>query len=299
MTKLKAALPAQPVGYYRLGLLYVVQKKHDQAIAEFELALKKTPDAIEPLTAIVSILLEQGKADKAVARINEAIQAVPGNLMAYSLLANVYTRQKKFAEAEAALRKVTQINQRAPGPYVGLANLYLMRGDTTGAIDVLQQGLGASPGDPLLLSNALAETYQRAGDKEKAIAEYEKILKKNPRADVAANNLAGLLSEVKSNKANLDRALVLAKRFENASNPAFLDTLGWVYFLLGENERALPFLQKAVTMDPKAPALQYHLGMALYKQGDMKAAKTHLQLAVDAKLDFPGIEEANGILAKM
>jgi hypothetical protein len=39
--------------------------------------------------------------------------------------------------------------------------------------------------------------------------------------------------------------------------------------------------------------------VALYKQGDIKSAKTHLQLAVDAKVNFPGIEEANGILAKI
>src|SRR5207248_10435878 len=128
-----------------------------------------------------------------------------------------------------------QANQKVAGPYVGLANLYAMRGDTKGALDVLQQGLGASPGDPLLLSFALAVTYERAGDKDKAMAEYETILKTDPRADVAANNLAVLLSEAKGNKANLDRALALAKRFENSSNPTFFDTLGWVYFPLGEN----------------------------------------------------------------
>ena len=60
LTKLKAVLPSQPVGYYRLGLLYMVQKKHDQAIAEFELALKKAPDTIEPLAGIVAILLRAG-----------------------------------------------------------------------------------------------------------------------------------------------------------------------------------------------------------------------------------------------
>ncbi len=263
------------------------------------MAIRKEPDAIEPLTAIVTILIEQGKADKAVARMNQAIQANPDNLMAHLLLANVYTRQKKYAEADATLRHAIQVNQRAPGPYVALANLYLTRGDAKGAVEVLQQGLRASPGDPFELSNALAETYQKTGYRDKAIAEYEKILKKNPGAAVAANNLAGLLSQDKGNKANLDRALVLAKRFENASNPSFVDTLGWVYFLLGENESALPLLQKVVTMAPKVPEFQYHLGMALYKQGDAKSAKTHLQLAVDAKLDFPGIEEANGILAKM
>jgi tetratricopeptide (TPR) repeat protein len=131
------------------------------------------------------------------------------------------------------------------------------------------------------------------------MAVYEAVLKQNPRSDVAANNLAALLSEAKGNRANLDRALLLAKRFENASNPWCVDTLGWVYFQLGENERALPLFQKVVTMAPKVPEFQYHLGMALYKQGDKKSAKTHLQLAVDAKVDFSGIEEANGTLAKL
>jgi hypothetical protein len=31
----------------------------------------------------------------------------------------------------------------------------------------------------------------------------------------------------------------------------------------------------------------------------MKGAKTHLQLAVDAKVKFPGVEEASGLLAKL
>jgi len=298
LTKLKGALPSQPVGYYQLGLLYKAQKKYDQALAEFDLALKQEPYAAEPLTAIVNVLLEQGHADKAIVRINQAIQASPDHLVAQLLLANVYTRQKKYADAEAALRKAIKVNPRVPASYVGLANLYITRGDAKRAVEALQQGFGANPGEPLLLSYALAETYQRAGDKGQAIAQYEKILKDYPGADPAANNLAALLSEEKGNKSNLDRALALAKRFENASNPSLVDTLGWVYFQLGDNEHALPLLQKAVTMAPNVPAFQYHLGMALYKQGDIKSAKTHLQLAVDAKAEFPGLAEANDILAK-
>ena len=39
--------------------------------------------------------------------------------------------------------------------------------------------------------------------------------------------------------------------------------------------------------------------MALYRQGDLKSAKTHLQRAVDAKAKFAGLDEAKGVLAKM
>ena len=112
------------------------------------------------------------------------------------------------------------------------------------------------------------------------------------------NNLASLLTE-KGDKANLDKALGLAKGFENADYPAFIDTLGWIYFKSGQNDRALPLLQKAVDKAPDVAVFQYHLGMAYYKKGDMKTAKGYLKKAVDAKSKFPGIEEAKGTLAKL
>ena len=298
LTNLKTILPEQPVGYYRLGLVYVAEKKYDQAIAEFEMALTKAPRAAEPLTAIVNVLLAQGKAERAVTRINQALQDFPNGFTPHLLLGEVYGQQKKYGEAEAQLRKAIEINRKAPRPYWVLSNLSLARGDTKAALEVLQQGVDASPGDRGLLQ-ALAETYQKVGDNDKAIAVYENILKKAPTDDLAANNLASLLTEVKGDKVSLERALELTKRFENASNPALLDTLGWVYFKLGQNDHAVPLLQRAADAAPQLPVYQYHLGMAFYRQGDKKSAKIHLKRAIDTKMNFAGIEEARGTLAKM
>ncbi len=297
LKSLKARAPSQPAGYYRLGSLYESQKNPDKAVAEYEAALRVAPGAIEPLTAIANVLVSQGKTESAAARVQRAIETGPANPLAYSLLANMLVRQNKQAEAEAALRKAIQIDPTASGPYVGLATLYLTRGDRNAAIGALQQGLAADPGDPWLSVN-LAQTYQQGRDDAKALAEYEAILKRNPRFDVAANNAAALLAET-GDRAKFERALQLAKRFEKSSNPTFLDTLGWVYYRLDRNAEALPLLQRAVAGAPKEPSFQFHLGMALQKQGDVKAAKMHLQEAVAAKRDFRGIEEARENLARM
>jgi len=293
-------LPSEPVGYYRLGLLYQARKKYEQAIAAFESAERLAPQASEPLAAIVDTLVEQGKSDKAIERLNAAMHATPDNAIPRVLLANVYARQKKYADAELALRKAMELNAEAPGAYASLANLYVVRGDTQGAVGVLQQGrLTAAGGGPLQLSYALAEIYQGVGDKQKAIAEYEAILKKDPRADAAANNLASLLSEDPTNKPDLERALTLAKRFENTAVPSFADTLGWIYFLSGDNDRALPLLQKAVAAAYKSPVFHYHLGMVMYKRGDLDGARKHLNLAVQSKATFPGSNEASQMLRAM
>jgi predicted Zn-dependent protease len=190
------------------------------------------------------------------------------------------------------------ISPRLSGPYVGLAQLARTRNDGQGEVAVLEQGLKAIPGDPWL-STMLAEVRHRRGDIDAAIADYEKILARNPTFDVAANNLAAILAERKRDKASLERALTLARRFEKSGNATFQDTLGWIYAQLGDSERAVTLLRSAVTAAPEDPAFQYHLGMALYKQGDHQAAKQHLQVAMNANVDFPGRDEAAGVLAKI
>ena len=103
--------------------------------------------------------------------------------------------------------------------------------------------------------------------------------------------------DTRNDKPSQERALELVKRFEASKNPAYADTLGWAYFKLGQYDPALALLKKAVETAPTAAVFQYHLGMALYKKGDLTAAKPHLQKAIEAKAEFPGIEEARQILA--
>ena len=289
--------PDQPIGYYRLGLVYQAQKKFDQAITEFETALSKSPKATEPLVAIVKIYMAQGKADKAVARLNQAIQAAPDNFVAHIMLGEIYVSQKKYTEAESTFRKSAQINPKAPISYLNLSKLNLARGDKAAAIHAIQEGLQAVPGDASL-SMALAESYQTTEDYDKAVTEYEGVLKRSPQSDVAANNLASILVDMKGDKKSLERALELTTRFEKSNNPAFVDTLGWTYLKLGQPDKALPLLKKAVDQAPQIAIFQYHLGLAYYKKGDVSSAKPHLQKAVDGKVNFPGLEEAKSILAK-
>ena len=56
------------------------------------------------------------------------------------------------------------------------------------------------------------------------------MLARDPRNDVAANNLAMLLVTHRTDGASLERASKLTARFAESSNPAFLDTYGWVLY---------------------------------------------------------------------
>jgi tetratricopeptide (TPR) repeat protein len=298
LTRVKAALPNQPDGYYRQGLVYEAQKKYDEAAAEYEAALSRAPTATEPLRALVRIKLAKGKPDQAIMRVNQSLQAVPGNAGLQLLLAEVYANQKQYKESEAVVRKLLQANPRVPEGYLALANLAIARNDLPGAAQSLQQGLDAV-GPNASLSVALAEVFQRQNQADKAVEQYEAVLARDPGNLVAANNAAALLSEAKGDQKSLEQALRYASRFENTENPIYLDTLGWVYFKLGQYDRARPLIEKATQKAPDIGVFQYHLGMTVLKQGDAVKAKSLLQSSLQAKVPFKNADEVKATLARM
>ena len=92
----------------------------------------------------------------------------------------------------------------------------------------------------------LALLHERRGEHAAAIDAYEDLLRRNPDEDRAANNLAMLLVAHRSDRASLERAWQLAARFSTSTNPAYLDTAGWVLVKRGEVGPALRLLEQAV-----------------------------------------------------
>ena len=96
-----------------------------------------------------------------------------------------------------------------------------------------------------------------------------------------------------------DEKLELAKKLEKTSQPAFLDTAGWVYYRKGDYDKALPILKRVVDEAPQVPVFQYHLGMTYFQKGDKAAAKEHLTLATAGDYSYQGIEEARATLESL
>ncbi len=255
------------------------------------------PGAIEPLTGLSNAYVAQQRPQRAIERIEKSLEAAPGNYMAYALMGHIEAARKQYGEAEAAFRKAVEINAHVSGTHGELAHYLSARGNADAAEKALQDGLQSLPQDTGLLLQ-LAELYRVVGKADQSIGTYEDILKREPGNDLAANNLASMLLDLRTDRTSHERALVLVRHFEGSRNPAYRDSLGWAYFRLGEYAQALPQLRNAVERAPQAAVVQYHLGMALYRSGDVTSAKPYLRKAVDAKAQFPGMEEARKILAE-
>jgi len=281
------------------GRLYQARGELDQARAAFERAAKRYPDAPEPLIALIKLDFQQGKTAQAKQRLEQVLANNPSHPYASGLLGELALLGGDQVTAESRFREAVQRKPDWVQPWLHLATIKLSQKKSDEAREVLESGLKAIPKSEemrLLLATTLSE----AGQVDRAIQEYEVLLKQNPRAIVAANNLASLLIDLKGDQKSLERALVLTKDFETAApNPYFLDTLGWVHHKLGNSGQALHFIQQAAAKMPDHPVVNYHLGIAYYKAGQTTEAKNHLQKAVASPKPFPGQEEAKSVLAQL
>jgi tetratricopeptide (TPR) repeat protein len=293
-----AAQPSAPLGYYLTGLVAEAQSENAEALKNYSKALDLAPDAEQPLEALVRFLVRTGRASAAHERLAAVMARSPNNAVACSLDGEVLVAAKRAAEAEQAFERAISLAPSRFAPYHGIALLKLGAGDTEGAVAALKRAEAAvTPRDEATL--VLAEVYRRLGRNSDAVATYEALLARDPHSDVAANNLAMLLVNTRSDPASLKRAGELAARFDESPVVHYLDTNGWVRLKGGDPGAALPVLQKAVDLDPHAPDYRYHLAMAELALGQTDAARANLEAALKSSDRFEGAPDAKAALAQV
>lgn len=283
-------------GYFRKGRLLQQLGDDKGAIAQYEVALQKAPLNTRVLTDLVDLESQQeGGPGRAEKRLKDILAENPQHPAANGLLGMLYMNTKRFPEAEQAFLKQLDISPKDREFYPLLAQARIAQGDLDGAAAAFEQGLDRWPGNmPFMLG--LAGVRERQKDYEAGISLYEKVLKKQPDNAIATNNLAALLADHRTDQASLDKAAELAGKLEKTSQPAFLDTAGWVYYRLGDYGKAIDILKRVVEKAPEVPVFRYHLGMAYFKKGDNDAARKHLNKAVTENAAYDGIEQARATL---
>jgi predicted Zn-dependent protease len=138
----------------------------------------------------------------------------------------------------------------------------------------------------------LADAYQNAGDRPRAVAQYETIEKRGAATPILLNNLAWLYYEMGD-----ARAEAVARRAYEAARDvaAVADTYGWILVEAGKAEQALEPLRRAAA-DTSDPAVQYHLAVALIRTGAGDEGRRRLTELLQRAPEFNGASEARKLL---
>jgi len=234
----------------------------DAALQPAELVRKLLPD--DPLSACwqAQLLDTAGHYEAAVEEYRRIIAAQPKFLRARALLAESHERNHQIEKAAEVLKDSVSV---------------------------------ATPDEAATIQLLLGKIYEDQGRLEPAIASYQEAMTRDSVKACALNNLA-LLYALRRN--DLASATPLAEQAEKLDprHPAIQDTCGWILYLKGKYEDAVPKLAKAKAGLPNQPTVRYHMGKALLRVGRRDEARAELEKALAISKDFPEAADASLVL---
>jgi tetratricopeptide (TPR) repeat protein len=254
-----------------------------------------------PYFYTVAVLREQGKRREALESVRAARLKFPDVAEFLRLEAETLAELGQVEEGATLLR--ARITGKAENfeddyrTYFSIANLYLQAGHGKEAVVAARKLLELAPPDqPQLVAQALvmlSSAQERAGDTKGAEESLRRILSRTPNDATALNNLGYFLTE---RGERLPEALDMIKRAVKSepTNPNFLDSLGWVYFKLGQLDEAERYLNDAARRNTRSSTVQEHLGDLHHKRGQLEQARAFWRKAVGLTTDASDITRLKG-----
>jgi len=155
-----------------------------------------------------------------------------------------------------------------------LAVSYQKRGEKAKAMEEYKKVIEI---DPLNVEahNNLGVIYKDMGKLNQAVKEFQTVLSMNPRQEKAHNNL-GIIFYLQG---NLQKAIQEFRRVlaVNAKNKEAYINLGVIYKRQNRTGKARRMLKNALSIDPHCPEAHYNLALVCEEGGYIKEAISHYQ----------------------
>ncbi len=235
-------------GYQEIIETYREQKQWGEATKAAQEAAKKLPDDKTLKLTLATQLADDGKAEEGIQTAKALLKNSADDRETYISLSNIYSRLKRWKDAEDAIAKADK--------------------------------LSVKPEEKQYIFFLQGAMYERQKKYDLAEQMFRQVLQQDPNNTMTLNYLGYMLAD---HNMRLEEALNLIKKALNLDpqNGAYLDSLGWAYFKLGNYDLAEENLRKAAEKTPNDATVQDHLGELYAKTGQLKMAATHWERALD------------------
>ncbi|MDB5758088.1 MAG: hypothetical protein JWM30_1377 [Burkholderia sp.] len=288
--KLAGIMPSSALAQYRLATVQMSMQNQGAAVDSLKKAIALKPDYLDAQVALAAVQVRSNKPDEAVAIARQIQKQLPKQPVGYSLEGDLMMLQQKSAEAVKPY-DLAMTNNGGNAVLMKLHEALTKSGKTKEADARVAAWLKAHPDDNAVRLHFA--TLSMASDNKAAIEQFQAILKQDPKNIGALNNLALALHKEKDPRAveYAEKALAVAP-----TNPAVLDTLGFLLVENGDVKRGLPYLEKAAASAPNAVTIRYNLALAQAKAGDKENARKSLEEVIAKGGNSPKVDEAKAML---
>lgn len=248
------------------------QERGAEAIAAYEAIGEDSPYYWSVQLRIAEELGRQERVDDAVARFDDLAARKPDHFEPLYYMGNLLRTQERFEEAVVAYDRALE---RIGEPQARHWSVLYFRGIA----------------------------LERTDAWDRAEADFLKALEFEPEQPYVMNYLAYSWVEKRMNLEEAKRMLNRAVELR-PDDGYIVDSLGWVYYRIGEYENAVKYLERAVELRPHDPVINDHLGDAYWKVGRKSEARFQWRRAlsfepeedlvptIESKLDI-GLQSAD------
>ncbi len=269
--------------------------------------------------------------EEAIQLLRNVLEMHPEHAQATYLLGRLLYQQGSYAEAAPFLEQAVRTHIRDLSLWQEAVAAYLQAGNPRQALALAERGLMLFPGQiPLLylggtaalqmyqnkkaralleeartylqeeeapsaplmsqILASLALLYTRENAYTRADSAYEAALRWTPDEASILNNYAYSLAE---RGIHLDKAREMAQQAVNQDpeNPAYLDTLGWIYYKMKHYTKARTLVEKAIRLQPEKALYYEHLGDILMGIGARTEAIMMYRKALEQAPDRESLKQ--------
>jgi protein O-mannosyl-transferase len=269
--------PNNSRAYNHLGHTYYRLDRLDEAVEQYELALKTDRPYLLAHNNLAEVLRLQGKLDQALEHCRKAVESEPQCVGAYSNMGVVLESMGKYDEAIECFNEALDINPRDVTTLNNLGKAMSDLGRLDKATEYYQKALAEDDQYPLALNN-YGNVLFRQGKYDEAVALFETALKNDPDYVEAHSNLGNALHRLKRDKESVEHyeiALNISPDYIPAMN-----NMGVAMLDLGELDQSIACFQKAIEINPKYIQAYCNMGNVLLQQEKVDEAIDQLNKAL-------------------
>jgi len=278
-------------------------------------------------------LLSAGQRDQAIAVLEQMVKDSPTRYETYELLGELYAVNQQWDKAVASYQQALLIDSTQAANYLRVADIQLRMEKDGEAVKTLEEARGKFPGVPKVtyalavalshakehvkamaaFAEAVAEAKnstdtiltssfyfqygaaaEQAGELTKAAELLRKSIEMDPGNAAHACNYLGFMWVDRGMNLPEGRDLIQRALALDPDEGAYLDSLGWYYYKVGNYDRAMEYLKRAfANTHPEDATIDEHIGDVYAAKGDLERAVTMWKKAI-------GIEPQNlGIAGKI
>lgn len=228
------------------------------------------------------LLYQMGKQNEATKKYLKALRLKPENANVWQNVLNIESNLQQYDSVTTHAEQALEYFPNQAIFYYFAGSGYSAKKNYKKAIRMLERGQKYASDNKLktIFLAQLGDIYHESDNKQKAYESYEKVLKIDPNNDHVLNNYSYFLSVAKK---ELKKALQMSSKLVElqSENATYLDTHGWVLYVMKDYKKAVVFLEKAHQLD-KDGTIAEHYGDVLFQLGQKEKAISLWQLAKNA-----------------